>query len=336
VTLFGVDVSRYQGPVDWPAVAAGGVSFATIKASEGAPGQTTSGSRDYWRSEYPRAARSGLMLGAYLVVRSGPAKPQVDWFLEQLAAVGADPAKLILQLDFEEWSYDFPSYADLKAVVVELRHRTNRTPILYTGHWIWERLTDAPVNAATDLGVALWDSYYTQDPLPYRDLYARVPAQHWAGYGGWAAPSILQFSSVAQVPGVSGPADVNAYRGSLDDLKTLLLGEADDMSTSDLINVPALGGMPASKATVGDALGYALARSKLDLDADTGEVLTLAKVQATLTGVAAGVSTLKAAQTAPVVPEIDYDKLAAAIAGKFPPLPTAAEVADELSKRLAQ
>ena len=33
--LSGIDVSHYQGEVDWPAVAASGVRFAFIKATDG-------------------------------------------------------------------------------------------------------------------------------------------------------------------------------------------------------------------------------------------------------------------------------------------------------------
>ena len=33
--VHGIDVSKYQGAIDWPAAARGGVRFAWIKATEG-------------------------------------------------------------------------------------------------------------------------------------------------------------------------------------------------------------------------------------------------------------------------------------------------------------
>ncbi len=56
----GVDVSVYQGEIDWQALARQGVSFAFIKATEG------SGSQDpNFRQNWQQARQSGLRAGAY-------------------------------------------------------------------------------------------------------------------------------------------------------------------------------------------------------------------------------------------------------------------------------
>ena len=57
---YGVDVSLHQGVIDWRRVAADGVSFAYIKATEG--GDHTD---PLFAGNWERAARAGLQRGAY-------------------------------------------------------------------------------------------------------------------------------------------------------------------------------------------------------------------------------------------------------------------------------
>jgi lysozyme len=56
----GIDVSHYQGAIDWPAVARDHVAFAYIKATEGIDGRDAQFARN-WRG----AERAGIRAGAY-------------------------------------------------------------------------------------------------------------------------------------------------------------------------------------------------------------------------------------------------------------------------------
>lgn len=56
----GVDVSSYQGDIDWDTLAAQDISFAFIKATEGASFVDT-----YFVYNYEQAQKSGLRVGAY-------------------------------------------------------------------------------------------------------------------------------------------------------------------------------------------------------------------------------------------------------------------------------
>jgi lysozyme len=58
--LRGIDVSHYQGAIDWRAVARDDVAFAYIKASEGVDNRDTRFARN-WRD----AQRAGVRVGAY-------------------------------------------------------------------------------------------------------------------------------------------------------------------------------------------------------------------------------------------------------------------------------
>jgi GH25 family lysozyme M1 (1,4-beta-N-acetylmuramidase) len=231
MTIFGLDVSRFQGSIDWAKVKAAGIDWATIKASEGPEWQTAPETRDYFRREFPRARAAGLTVGAYHVVRSGNIPEQVAWYLRQLTAVGANPLEIVNQLDFEKWDYDFPSYSTLKSLIRALLIVTPVKPVLYTGKWIWDLVSGDPSDAESDLGVPLWDSNYGTNPnVNFKTAYPGDGSSRWRSYGGWSA-SILQYGSKTIVPGVTGGCDANAYRGTLEEFRAqFIANEGDDVA----------------------------------------------------------------------------------------------------------
>jgi hypothetical protein len=85
----GIDISHWQGPIDWPAVAASGREFAFMKASE---------STTYVDPTYPTndagARAAGLVVGAYHFARPdltpGDAVAEADHFANQLHLVSGD------------------------------------------------------------------------------------------------------------------------------------------------------------------------------------------------------------------------------------------------------
>lgn len=62
--LTGIDVSAYQPHIDWRAVAAGGDSFAFVKATEGASYVSPT-----FREQRDGAKAAGLLVGAYHFAR---------------------------------------------------------------------------------------------------------------------------------------------------------------------------------------------------------------------------------------------------------------------------
>ncbi|MBP5598037.1 MAG: glycoside hydrolase, partial [Pseudobutyrivibrio sp.] len=57
----GIDVSKYQGAINWSAVAASGVSFTFIKA-----GSTNKGMDPYFVSNVQGAQAAGIRTGVYI------------------------------------------------------------------------------------------------------------------------------------------------------------------------------------------------------------------------------------------------------------------------------
>lgn len=230
MTEYGIDVSYHNGGINWPAVRADGITFATIKATSGeASGGTDSPA--YFRAQAPAMARAIPLCGGYhwlKPVSQTPAPVQVRTFIDVLQqGLGGYEGRLI-QLDVEEGQ---PS--DVRAWIAEWNRVTNHYPVaLYLPRWLesgWAGSTMGGYGAA-----AWWSSMYVTGGLrPYRTVAAEVPASFWNTYDG-AQTTLLQFTSTARINGVGGNCDVNAYRGTLAQLTALLTRE-DDMPTAQEI-----------------------------------------------------------------------------------------------------
>ena len=78
----GIDVSHHQGGVNWNAVAASGISFTFIKATEGAH-MTDAAFATYWNG----ARAAGIRRGAYHFFRPADSGiQQADFFLRTVGA----------------------------------------------------------------------------------------------------------------------------------------------------------------------------------------------------------------------------------------------------------
>jgi hypothetical protein len=88
-------------------------------------------------------------------------------------------------------------------------------------------------DALVGLSWPLWASSYVSGTGGFRALYPGDDSTRWAAYSG-QTPAILQYSSSATIGGQT-TSDANAYRGTLQELTTLVApgwsGEGDDMAT---------------------------------------------------------------------------------------------------------
>ena len=95
--VHGIDVSKYQGDIDWPRVRASGVAFAFIKATEGGDHAD-----DRFADNWAAARAAGMPRGAYhYYYFCRPALEQAAWFMNH---VPKDPTALPPVLDLE-WTH---------------------------------------------------------------------------------------------------------------------------------------------------------------------------------------------------------------------------------------
>lgn len=88
--ICGVDVSHYQGEVDWNTLREQGISFAYIKATEG-----SSYADVYFEQNVIGAEQAGVTPGAYHFFSfDSPAESQAEWFIETMRKLWADKEEM--------------------------------------------------------------------------------------------------------------------------------------------------------------------------------------------------------------------------------------------------
>jgi GH25 family lysozyme M1 (1,4-beta-N-acetylmuramidase) len=144
--VYGMDVSSYQGNVDWGSAAANGAQFAYIKATEG-----TGYTNAYFAQQYNGSYNAGLIRGAYhfaLPDNSGGAT-QADYFVDHGGGWSNDGKTLPGALDIEYNPYGATCYGLSQSAMVswisafstEYRARTGVYPTIYSTTDWWTTCT---------------------------------------------------------------------------------------------------------------------------------------------------------------------------------------------------
>ncbi|MBR3631332.1 MAG: glycoside hydrolase family 25, partial [Oscillospiraceae bacterium] len=100
---FGIDVSKWQAKIDWPAVKNAGVSFTVIRCGYG--GSSIS-QDEYYLQNIRNASAAGLDVGVYFnstATNPDTARAQADWIVRQIASSGVT-TQLPVAFDWESWS----------------------------------------------------------------------------------------------------------------------------------------------------------------------------------------------------------------------------------------
>src|SRR6202789_4301859 len=130
----GIDVSKYQGNIDWDAVKNSGVKFVWIKATEG-------GDRadERFEANWAGAKQVGIARGAYhFVYWCRAPMDEVTWF-EQHVPIEADSLPPVLDVESDSESKTCHRHleqqqtiADMKLMLEEMERHYGKKPIIYT------------------------------------------------------------------------------------------------------------------------------------------------------------------------------------------------------------
>ncbi len=196
--LPGVDVSHYQGSINWGSVHNAGIKFAYIKATEG-----TTVIDSAFGTNYTGAYNANVIRGAYHFARpaSSGGAAQATYFVAHGGAWSADNLTLPGALDLEascsgisqasmvSWIHDFAN---------TYKSKTGRDVVLYTTRSWWSTCT----GGSTAFG--------SSNPMWVANWGVSSPAMP----AGWGTYTFWQYADNGSVSGISGAVDRDVFNGS--------------------------------------------------------------------------------------------------------------------------
>ena len=203
--VLGVDVSHYQGDIDWNTLAGQGISFAFIKATEG-----SSHVDEYFYDNWQAASRTNLAIGAYHFFSfDSPARTQAELYIH---TAGGLSGKLAPVIDVEYYGDKAHNPPDKETVTAELKEMLSLLeeyygvkPILYTTYTVYHRYIKGE---------------FEEYPLWIRNVYYPPIADLKEKWTFW------QYTDTAVLEGYSGVEqyiDMNAFCGSFEELEKYII-----------------------------------------------------------------------------------------------------------------
>jgi lysozyme len=204
--VHGIDVSKYQGDIDWDSVRASGVQFAWIKATEG-------GDRvdDKFAQNWASAKAAGIPRGAYhFAYWCRPAEEQAAWFTRN---VPNDPDALppVLDVEWNGQSKTCPkklpreeAIAQMKVILAAMEQAYGKRPVIYT---------------SIDFHRDVMQGEFNDYPIWVRSVKCNPALKY--GARKWR---FWQHTAEGRVAGIKGNVDRNAFNGSAKDWQVWLAG----------------------------------------------------------------------------------------------------------------
>ncbi|MBP1873078.1 Lysozyme M1 [Ensifer adhaerens] len=207
MAVHGVDVSRWQGEIDWPKLRTQGANFAYIKATDGGDHLDP-----MFKKNWRKAKEAGLKRGAYhFFYWCRTAGEQADWFIRNVPReAGALPPVIDVEYNGESSCKRRLSRArvleKMQVFMDKLEAHYGQRPIIYT----------APDFYADNLSGELLDY-----PFWLRSVAAhpskRYPGRKWVFW---------QYSGSGLSHGVEGKIDLNVFHGDENDWQNWLARRA--------------------------------------------------------------------------------------------------------------
>ncbi|RSM64171.1 lysozyme [Kibdelosporangium aridum] len=201
--VHGIDVSGWQGNVDWAHWWNQGKRFAYVKATE-----RNNYRNPYFAQQYNGSYNIGMIRGAYhfAIPNATSGAAQADYFVSNGGGWSRDGKTLPGALDMEYNPYGATCYGLSKPAMTgwiksfsdRYHALTGRWPVIYTSTSWWSQCVDGDFSSTNPLWVARYAS--TVGALPYN----------------WQVWTFWQYTS--------SPIDQNYFNGAYDRLQVLANG----------------------------------------------------------------------------------------------------------------
>ncbi len=203
--IHGIDVSKFQGDIDWNAVANSGVKFAWIKATEG-------GDRadERFQANWTGAKAAGVPHGAYHFVYWCRPPMEEMAFFEQNAPVEPDALPPVLDVEATPTSKTCHRHltqdaaiAEMQVMLNEMERHYGKRPVIYTTVDFYQAI--------------LADGAFLDYPI-----WVRSTKYHPSVKYGPRAWHFWQYQSDGRVDGIGGKVDKDAFFGTRDQWEAFL------------------------------------------------------------------------------------------------------------------
>ena len=189
--LPGIDISHFQGEIDFQKVARSGVRFVFFKATEGHT-YTDPKFTSYWKD----AGKTDLIRGAYHFLHPDvDGATQAKHFLS-VAALKAGDLPPVVDVERMSQSGNANLTRTLEEYLTEIRKRTGHDAIIYVSPAFWEEHIEKNIGA--QLSNPLWIAQYNVNTP--RQL-KKLPS--------W---TFWQHTNTGSVPGIKGHVDLDYGR----------------------------------------------------------------------------------------------------------------------------
>lgn len=256
----GIDVSKWQGEIDWAKVKAAGIDFAIIRCGYG--DDLKNQDDPYWAANIRGCEENDIPYGVYLYSYATSEKAvtsEVQHTLRLLQEVGATPT--------------YPIYYDLEDKTVLA---CGRNAIIRMAKQYCSAIEAAGYEAGIYASLYWWNNYLNDPSL---DQYEKWVA-HWAdacGYEGYYR--LWQYTDAGIVDGIAGLVDMNYAYNWIDLSKAVVLIEDSLVYSYDgTVKTPAVVSvtMPDGVTILKEGVDYVVVYEN-NVNPGTGTVKVLGK-----------------------------------------------------------
>lgn len=206
----GIDVSKYQGTIDWQKVSEAGIDFAMIRV-----GYRTSESgvlKEDLTAKYnlQQAQANGIKLGAYFFSSAVTAEEAIEearWTADFIAKYNITYPVAYNCEGFRDqrnrnYSLNKEARTSLAVAFLEEIRKQGYEPMFYAAKSEMENSVDWDMSQLND-AYKIWVSQYPASPYPYTESASYTGTHH-----------MWQYTNQGNISGISKPVDVNiAYFG---------------------------------------------------------------------------------------------------------------------------
>ena len=194
----GIDVSKYQGEIDFTKIKTAGISYVFVRASEGNTYQDVN-----FKVNFNNAKAAGLTVSAYHFYESNDAPDTQLKNFTKMVTLSPGDLQPVVDIEKLHMQDDTNLMKNLMTYLTGLETHYGVKPIIYTG-----------LNFANQ-----YVTQFSEYPLWLAEYEVSSPTVP----SGWKDWTFWQYSQAGTVDGIEGNVDVDKFNGDLISFSKLLI-----------------------------------------------------------------------------------------------------------------